>query len=117
VDRAAGNANAGIQRLLLRPKALEGWQQRGVDIDLPPEPARSKAVALDAQETGVADELDALMAQRRFDGGIEVLPRGEVLVVDGERPDACRACALQAGRFGPVGDDDGDLRRITGRAR
>ena len=62
----------------------------------------AKRGALDAHEARLADEIDAGLAQRRVDGIVEGLARGEALVVDGQRLEAGGARAL-AGPAPPAG--------------
>ena len=64
VNRAAGDAHAGLDGPRMGVEPLERGQQRGVDVDQPIAPAAHKFRREDAHEAGEADQLDTARFQR-----------------------------------------------------
>src|SRR4029453_9549665 len=107
--RAAADAGAGIDRLLLHAQAREGRQQRGMDVDDAVLPVRRKPRALDAQEAPQRHQSDTTLLQLGRDGAIEALAVGKALVRDNRRRNACVLRKLQSRRPGNVAHNDGDF--------
>ena len=63
MNRAAGKADAGCERLPLGMQAAEGGEQRGMNIDHPVAPCFHEVRVQYAHEAGKADELDPVLAK------------------------------------------------------
>ena len=74
MNRAAGKADAGCERLPLRMQAAEGGEQRGMNIDHPVAPRLHEIRVQYAHEAGKADELDPALAKLRLRLGREGAP-------------------------------------------
>ena len=77
VNRAAGDAYAGLDGPGMRIQPLERRQQRGVDVDQPIAPTVDEFRREHAHEAGEADQLDAAcfqrIAQRLLEGSARVM--------------------------------------------
>jgi hypothetical protein len=76
-------------------------------------PARDEPFAVQAHESGIAEQLDARLVQRGIEGRIESLARGEVLVIDDEGRDEGGFGPKEALRAREVGDHENDLSGIV----
>jgi hypothetical protein len=76
-------------------------------------PARDESFAVQPHETGIAEKLDSDIFQRIIESRIELLARGEGLVIDGEGGDESGFGPEEALRARDVGDHEDDFRRIV----
>jgi len=118
MHRAAMLGDAGLKRLPMGMRALEQGQQRRVDIDHPPFPARHEPGRQDAHEACKDEQVDLVDPQHFIDRALEGFAiSAEGAVIDGRGGDAEAARPLEPGDVGNVRDDERDLRRIARRLR
>src|SRR5207249_2851732 len=77
VNRSSGDLDAVLQRLTLRMEALEGRQQRRVDVHDPEWKSVEQDPRQETVETREEDELDARLPQGIDDSAVEVLAAPE----------------------------------------
>ena len=103
MHRGAREAHACIDCALMHMQALEGGQERGVDVEHPVAPPVDEIVGQDAHEARIADEFDLRIFQRAVKHRVELLARLEFLVVDDLVGDTGFLGMEEAGRIRPVG--------------
>lgn len=114
MNGAASDANAGLQGLSLGVDALEGGQERRMDVEHATAPQPRQLRRQDAHEAGQADQLDAVPLQRLVHGHVEVEPLGVAPVVQRHCLDSGGRGPFQTGHSGHVGEDEDDA---VGRGR
>src|SRR3546814_12235213 len=82
MHRAAGEAYAGLKHLPMGGEALEGGQERGMDVDQPVPPTFDETVRQEPHEAGEAHKNDATLATGIGKGGVDRFPIGKIQVTD-----------------------------------
>jgi hypothetical protein len=100
MDRAAGKADAGCERLPLRMQSAEGGEQRGMNINHPVAPRLDEIRVQYSHEAGQADELDPVLAKPPLRLRREIVP---VAMRNDHGGNAGRGRDPEAARFGPAG--------------
>jgi hypothetical protein len=107
LDPFVQNASMGVQ-------PFECGEEGGVDIELTVPPASHEALAMKPHETGVAEQLDAGLAQLGVESVVEGFARVEVGMVNDQRGNETGLGAQQALRARHVRHHENDPRRIVG---
>src|ERR1700751_4207237 len=110
MNRAAGKAGPGCERLPLRVQAAEGGKEGGMDINHPVAPRLHEIRVQYAHEAGKADELDLALAKLRLRLSREGPP---VAIWDDRDGNAGRGRDPETRRFGSAADDESDLGRVA----
>src|SRR5438045_7386125 len=106
MNRAAGKAHAGGERLPLRMQTAKGGEQRGMNIDHPVAPRLHEIRIQYSHESGKADEPDPVLAKPQLRLRSEGAP---VARRDDHEGHAGRGREPEARRFSPAADDEDDL--------
>ena len=113
MHRAAVQLDAGLERPLMGVEAVEGGQQRRVDVDQPVAPALDEILRQQAHEAGEADDVDPRglepLLDRRLEGGAVL----DGLGVDDRGGDAGLGRLGEPGGIRTVGQHQHDLGRIV----
>ena len=114
VNRAAGEAHAGLDGPGMGIQPLERGQQRGMNVDQPVVPAFHEFRREHAHEAGEADQLDAACFQRLRQRPFEGSPRPVPPVVDDPMGQARLCGPREAVGVCPVGEHQRDFARGAG---
>ena len=108
------DAHSGFQRAPMRVQALEGGQQRGVDVDHPALPFLDERRGEQAHIAGQRHQFGAETGKGGVDRGVMRFLASMVGAGNDLRRNATRDGKANAGGVRPVGDDADDLGREVG---